>query len=1117
MHDAPDAGSSHALMKSALYIVTGMHRSGTSLMTRMLEAFDIALPGDLVGPAPDNEKGFFEDRDVISINDDILGTLELQWDSLDGFFLQREDFSSPKFNALKHRAGSLLRARKNEYQRWAFKDSRICRLNAFWEPLLAREEIATCYLISVRQPSGVAGSLAKRNQFADRKSLYLWFLYCADILASTQGQNRIICHYENLLQDPSSSLAQLGATLAYPPSETETRRFCDDFLTDDLDHNKSYACHQTLALSDTLYQLLQSEVDPAGIETAVFSEKFQAILADYTRDTNIRALLASLSQTERTSQKALLDLELEFADTRTKFHAEEQHLIADVESLKRDVGVYQDREQELRTGVEFHRDREAQYLAEIEKYRAREAELRTGRERQVMREEELKRDIEAQQLNLDTQIRRNTASEEKTESLETQLDDVRQQLDTIVKLQLQERAKEESRLWEIIEKYRLAILDIQQTFSWRITRPLRSVKYGLLHFLPAVRRGLFQPVKWLVYKLPEDSELRQNIIWTYARLRLGLKGEIDSGGLRTRHKQVVAHRTDILGEKVSLDLRQLPLLDISVVTHNSISWVNQFVDSLEHQAYPLEKICLTIVDNASTDETAAMFAEIYEKRLAGRLAEFNIIKSQNVGYGGGHDQAIERTHNEFLLVTNIDLEFTVDCLVKAVSFALQDETNVASWEFRQRPFEHPKYYDPVTLETSWSSHACVLLRRSAYSAVGGYEKRIFMYGEDVEFSYRLLANDYKLRYLPACPVVHHTYEEAGEVKPLQFEGSTLANAYIRLRYGSLADILGILPMFSRLLFANLDVPNGKTIVGRNIRKILINAPYFLATRKNTRLGFPIRHWDYDLTRDGPFYTSPEVSVTPLVSIVTRTYQGRETLLRQCVQSVMHQTYEPIELIVIEDGGNSQEKVVEELTDAYPHRQIKYLALDKVGRCHAGNAGLDATTGKYTMFLDDDDLLFCDHIEVCVSELEDNPELGAVYSLAWEVETAFLDGHYEEMNHFTVDAMRQEFDRELLQHHNYIAVQSILFKRKLFEDYGGFDPDLENLEDWNLWVRYSSQCDFKLISKTTSLYRTPWDMAEKAKRQASLNAYYATALKKNRAFLDTLSRGTETIEPAHSST
>ncbi|MBK8401205.1 MAG: glycosyltransferase [Propionivibrio sp.] len=71
----------------------------------------------------------------------------------------------------------------------------------------------------------------------------------------------------------------------------------------------------------------------------------------------------------------------------------------------------------------------------------------------------------------------------------------------------------------------------------------------------------------------------------------------------------------------------------------------------------------------------------------------------------------------------------------------------------------------------------------------GYEDRIFAYGEDVELSYRLRDHGFRLKYCPKAVCYHYSYEEAGQLKPLQFFGGTLANFYIRLRYGSILQIL----------------------------------------------------------------------------------------------------------------------------------------------------------------------------------------------------------------------------------------------------------------------------------------------------------------------------------------
>ena len=171
----------------------------------------------------------------------------------------------------------------------------------------------------------------------------------------------------------------------------------------------------------------------------------------------------------------------------------------------------------------------------------------------------------------------------------------------------------------------------------------------------------------------------------------------------------------------------------------------------------------------------------------------------------------------FVLITNIDLQFRAESLVRAVSFACQDEAGIASWELRQAPYEHPKFYDPVSLQTAWSSHACILMRREVLDLVGGYEEKIFMYGEDVELSYRFRAAGYCLRYLPSAVVDHYTYQEPGEVKLLQYQGSTLANAYIRLRYGSWSDVLRIFSLYSRLAAGNAGVENNLQVVRKNIR------------------------------------------------------------------------------------------------------------------------------------------------------------------------------------------------------------------------------------------------------------------------------------------------------------
>ena len=99
-------------------------------------------------------------------------------------------------------------------------------------------------------------------------------------------------------------------------------------------------------------------------------------------------------------------------------------------------------------------------------------------------------------------------------------------------------------------------------------------------------------------------------------------------------------------------------------------------------------------------------------------------------------------------------------------------------------------------------------------------------------------------------------------------------------------------------------------------------------------------------------------------------------------------------------------------------------------------------------------------------------------------------YYNEEDFYTTRTFYQDFDYETLRDHNYFPIQSVLFKRSLFLEKGGFDESLVYLEDWNLWLRYAFDNKFVYVPKTTSLYRVPSDAKISQQRQELLcSAYY----------------------------
>lgn len=469
----------------------------------------------------------------------------------------------------------------------------------------------------------------------------------------------------------------------------------------------------------------------------------------------------------------------------------------------------------------------------------------------------------------------------------------------------------------------------------------------------------------------------------------------------------------------------------------------------------------------------------------------------NLGFGCGINAMLPGLATPYALVLNQDAIPEPGALALLARTAATDADDVAAWEMRQIPYEHPKDYDPVTGETEWCSGAAVLLRTAALQAVGGFEPRIFMYCEDVDLSWRLRCAGWRLRYLPRCAVVHHTYSEPGEVKPLALLGSVYANLCLRTRYAGRRQVLQGLGMAVREMLAPQSFAGRRWGIAKGIARFLRNYAYFRATRQ-AAAGFEPRFagWDYEVRREGAFHAfesqAQRPGPAPLVSILVRTHH-RPGFLRQALASIAQQTHRPLEVVVVEDGSSDGQSVCAEFAQRI---DVRYFRLDPAqGRSRAGNRAMAEARGEWLGFLDDDDLLYADHVEVLLQAARAAATPGA-YGLAWCARTRVVNeaqGLVEES--FRGVAPDEPFSRLRLWHHNLMPIQAVLFHRSLYERHGGFAEDMDQLEDWNLWTRFTVDAEFLQVRKLTSLYRVPADFAEAARRQAVLDAAYDDAVRR----------------------
>lgn len=547
-------------------------------------------------------------------------------------------------------------------------------------------------------------------------------------------------------------------------------------------------------------------------------------------------------------------------------------------------------------------------------------------------------------------------------------------------------------------------------------------------------------------------------------------------------------------------------LDIVFVTYNSIKWIDDNFNSILSSKYDLKNISLYYYDNNSSDSTFDKLNEL-KKKHGEKFNDFQVIRGRkNSGFGIGNNRAAKYGKSKYILFLNIDTVINKDTFSKIEKELSFDEESVGVYELRQYPYEHPKYYNPVTGYTSWASGACVIIKRDIFEKIRGFDKNIFMYCEDVEISWRIRSLGYNIKYLYNVPITHYSYSSPNEFKSNQFIFGFINNLYLRCKYGTCKNVLKGHYLCMKMFRYNLAYPNVSNAEYKSIRfeafkEYIKSFPRYIRARFihlfNKHNHFApqfINDLDYENNKLDPFYVIDDnLKTKPLVSIVVRTC-GRPSILRETLISLRNQTYKNIEVVVVEDGKNvSEEMIKNEFSDL----NIVYKSTgDKAGRSAVGNIGMDLASGKYLNFLDDDDLFYPDHVQVLVKELEEN-NFDIVYSTAFETPINVISKDpyvYEVCDKYV--KFFGHFSKLNLYKNNITPIQAVMFKKDVYKSCGGFDEKIDALEDWDLWIRFSLKYNFHYIDRTTSLYRVPANSEVSLERQEFLNSSLEYLTKKH---------------------
>lgn len=176
----------------------------------------------------------------------------------------------------------------------------------------------------------------------------------------------------------------------------------------------------------------------------------------------------------------------------------------------------------------------------------------------------------------------------------------------------------------------------------------------------------------------------------------------------------------------------------------------------------------------------------------------------------------------------------------------------------------------------------------------------------------------------------------------------------------------------------------------------------------------------------------------MISVVMSTYNRGERLKR-AIDSVLNQTYDDLELIVVDDASTDD---TEALVKSYTDNRVKYLKRNSNwgNDTRPKNEGIKASQGEYIAFLDDDNTYRVEHLRILMQDMQAG-DVDIVYGDRWIKGQEVIGTH-------------NNYDMELLFFRNYIDTSDVLIKRNVLFKVGGFDERYKKYIDWNLWVRLS---------------------------------------------------------------
>jgi len=198
-----------------------------------------------------------------------------------------------------------------------------------------------------------------------------------------------------------------------------------------------------------------------------------------------------------------------------------------------------------------------------------------------------------------------------------------------------------------------------------------------------------------------------------------------------------------------------------------------------------------------------------------------------------------------------------------------------------------------------------------------------------------------------------------------------------------------------------------------------------------------------------------------ISVIVPVFNGEKTI-EETIKSILNQTFNNIEIIIINDGSTDATlEVLEKILDS----RIKIFSYPNGGLSASRNRGISQAKGEYISFIDADDLWTADKLELQWQALQLNPQAAVAYS--W---TDYIDQSSKFIKSGRRIKINGDAFSQLLVTNFLENGSNPLIRYEALEKVGGFDESLPAAEDKNMWLRLAVNYDFVCVEKPQILYR-----------------------------------------------